>query len=524
MLLHDLVERAVSLSPRALAIRDKRRSLSYEDLDATIKRVASRLLALGLRRNDPVAIFLESRVETVIACFAVAAAGGIFVICNPILKGHQLNHILKDTGARLLLTGSNRFDAVCGDIASSPYEKLVIVDDDPIYSDTSGRAVLRWSELEAAANPVSFRPHSLVDSDIATIFYTSGSTGLPKGVIISHRNLVAGAISVSSYLENTSEDRILALLPLGFDAGFSQVTTGLYSGAQVHIHQYLTPADTARFCDGAGITGITAVPPNFMQLLKAEWTDSARNALRYFANTGGHMPQSLLSRLRQNFPRAKPYLMYGLTEAFRSTYLDPSQIDIRPDSIGKAIPNAEILVVRPDGSLAAPGEEGELVHRGPLVAQGYWNQPELTASKFRPAPGQPAGRPYPERAVYSGDTVRTDEEGYLYFVGRTDEMIKVGGARVSPDEIEDVLYGSDMVREAAVFGLPDPELGSHIVAVVALQSAPDHDERMLLAHCRKGLPVFMVPARFVILEDLPRSANGKLDRKALKTALFDGKL
>ena len=285
------------------------------------------------------------------------------------------------------------------------------------------------------------------------------------------------------------------------------------------LHNYLLPRDVPRLVAREAITGLTCVPPLWMQLMETAWEDGAGAGLRYFANTGGHMPRSLLGALRARFPNAKPYLMYGLTEAFRSTYLDPEEVDRRPESIGKAIPNAEILVVKPDGSLAGPGEEGELVHRGPLVGLGYWNDPERTAERYRPVPGALREVPTTELAVWSGDIVRLDEDGFLYFVGRNDDMIKTSGYRVSPAEVEEVFYDSGRVREAAALGLPHPTLGQEIVVCI-VPDGEDAGSDSLIALCRERLPGFMVPARLEVFDTLPRSANGKIDRKALRAALM----
>jgi acyl-CoA ligase (AMP-forming) (exosortase A-associated) len=319
------------------------------------------------------------------------------------------------------------------------------------------------------------------------ILYTSGSTGRPKGVVLSHRNLLVGAESVSTYLGNTADDVILAALPLSFDAGLSQVTTAFSVGAHVVLMNYLLPADVVRLCARHRVTGLTCVPPLWLQLTSVDWPEEARS-LRYFANTGGRMPRHTLDGLRALFPGADPYLMYGLTEAFRSTYLDPSEVDRRPDSIGRAIPNAEILVVTPDGSPAAPGEEGELVHRGPLVALGYWNDPVRTAERFRALPGEPRSWQAPERAVWSGDTVVADEDGFLYFVGRTDDMIKTSGYRVSPTEIEEVAYGTGLVGDVVALGIEDDRLGQRIVLVATPLGAEPLDGDALLDRLRRQLP------------------------------------
>jgi acyl-CoA synthetase (AMP-forming)/AMP-acid ligase II len=281
---------------------------------------------------------------------------------------------------------------------------------------------------------------------------------------------------------------------------------------------YLLPGDVPRLCARHGVTGLTSVPPLWIQISEQSWPEEARSSLRYFANTGGRMPKQVLEKLRELFPSAKPFLMYGLTEAFRSTYLDPSEVDRRPESIGKAIPNAEILVVRPDGSLCDPGEEGELVHRGPHVALGYWNDPIRTAERFRPVPGRDAPWRTPEVAVWSGDAVTTDDEGFLYFVGRKDEMIKTSGYRVSPTEIEEVAYSTGLVRDAVALGVEDATLGQRVLLAVA-PAAQDFDADALLEELKSRLPLYMVPHSVVVRDAIPRSPNGKFDRAALREEL-----
>jgi acyl-CoA synthetase (AMP-forming)/AMP-acid ligase II len=278
---------------------------------------------------------------------------------------------------------------------------------------------------------------------------------------------------------------------------------------------YLLPRDVVNTVAREGITGLAAVPPMWVQLAQLEWPQAAVDSLRYITNSGGAMPRATLDALRRSLPKTAPFLMYGLTEAFRSTYLPPAEIDRRPDSMGKAIPNAEILVVREDGTPCAPGEPGELVHRGALVGLGYWNDPVKTAERYRPAPGQNPGLPIPELAVWSGDTVRMDEEGFLYFIGRKDDMIKTSGYRVSPTEVEEVIYSSGQVAEAAALGIPHPGLGQAVVAVIK-PLREDFNENELITHCKQHLPNFMVPLQVIArANDLPRNPNGKIDRKRL---------
>jgi acyl-CoA ligase (AMP-forming) (exosortase A-associated) len=362
--------------------------------------------------------------------------------------------------------------------------------------------------------------HRVIDADMAAILYTSGSTGKPKGVVLSHRNMLAGATSVAAYLEIHREDRLLAALPLSFDAGFSQLTTAFHAGASVVLINYLVPRDVLNAVERYRITGLTAVPPLWIQLAELAWPRAARETLRFIANTGGRMPKTTLDALRRALPQTLVYLMYGLTESFRSTYLPPSELDRRPDSIGKAIPNAEVLVVRQDGTPCDANEPGELVHRGALVSLGYWNDPEKTAERFKPAPGHPAELAMAEIAVWSGDTVRRDEEGFLYFIGRRDEMIKTSGYRVSPTEVEEVVYATGQVGEVAALGIPHAVLGQAIIIVVTPPANGSTDSKALLAACRERLPAYMVPARIVERQDrLPRNPNGKIDRKLLAQEL-----
>jgi acyl-CoA ligase (AMP-forming) (exosortase A-associated) len=327
--------------------------------------------------------------------------------------------------------------------------------------------------------------------------------------------MVAGAKSVASYLDNTNDDRLLAVLPLSFDYGFSQLSTAFVVGASVALMDYLLPRDVLRAAERFHVTGLAAVPPLWIQLAALEWPESVRNQLRYITNSGGAMPVDTLQNLRRKLPKTSVFLMYGLTEAFRSTYLPPDQADVRPTSIGKAIPNVEVLVIRPDGTECAANEPGELVHRGPLVALGYWGDADRTAQRFRPSPVASADIPIKEIAVWSGDTVVRDEDGYLYFVGRRDEMIKTSGYRVSPTEVEEIVHQSGLVSETVALGAPHPSLGQVVVVIaVSIDSHPESTEE-LLAYCRSQMPNYMVPAHVVWRDSMPRNANGKIDRSLL---------
>lgn len=535
-LIHEQLIAVAQRTPDAEALIYRSECLSYAQLAINVERAASAFLQQGLQRAQRVGVYLEKRLETVIAMFGASYAGGVFVPINPLLKAEQVRHILADCSVTILVTSAERLASLqlilgqCGGLQVI----LVIGAVSPgALACPANVRILPWQEVcEDASGGVvstvsstisSTVAHRAIDADMAAILYTSGSTGKPKGVVLSHRNLVAGAASVAGYLGNDCHDRILAVLPLSFDYGLSQLTTAFHAGAAVVVLNHLLPRDILQAVQAERITGLAGVPPLWRGLAHLPWPTDC--SLRYITNSGGSMPSSTLRQLQQVLPRAKPYLMYGLTEAFRSTYLPPEELPRRPDSIGKAIPNAEILVVRPDGTPCAANEPGELVHRGALVALGYWNDAVKTAERFRPLQlhqrAHQDGLPFAEIAVWSGDTVRADAEGFLYFISREDEMIKSSGYRISPGEVEEVLHSHASVAEAVAIGVPHPALGQ---AIVVVASAHENggigigiDVDVLLAACKAQLPGYMVPARIVVHDgSLPRNANGKIDRNLLR--------
>ena len=522
-LLHELVDVASQRTPDAPALTHASLTMSYTRLQQQVRAWSCGLVHLGLQRGERVGIYLEKRVEAVVASFGSPAAGGVFVPMNPLLKPEQVAFIAADCNVRVLLTSPERLPLLAPVLQHCTALRHVVVTAAPDAPPSlpPGVALHLWADVLAGPPAPG---HRVIDTDMAAILYTSGSTGKPKGVVLSHRNMVAGAHSVASYLENHAGDTLLAALPLSFDAGFSQLTTAFHSGARVVLLNVLLPRDVLRTMEREAVTGLTAVPPLYIQLAALDWPAAIGDRLRYFANTGGRMPRETLNALRHRVPKAKPFLMYGLTEAFRSTYLPPEEVDRRPDSIGKAIPNAEILVLRDDGQECAADEPGELVHRGALVGMGYWGDAEKTAERYRLLPvgvgGREGGLQLPEFAVFSGDTVRRDAEGFLYFIGRRDEMIKTSGYRVSPTEVEEVLYASQLVGECVAFGTEHGQLGQ---AIQVIATAPDGgaqlDVAAVLAMCRQRMPAYMVPAGVEpMVGPLPRNPNGKIDRKLLSTA------
>lgn len=517
-LLHELLSCSSTRTPDATALIHKKSSWSYCELNQQVTRQAYGLIAAGLTKQQRVAIYLPKQFENVCSMLATSAAGGVFVPVNPVLKAPQAGHILKDCNVQILVTSSSRLKMLSETLQGCPDIKTVILVDSATakIEQLPNIKILGWSNYLQLDQEQTGELPSVIDTEMAAILYTSGSTGKPKGVVLSHHNIVAGARSVTEYLNITSTDRLLAVLPFSFDYGLNQLTSSLLQGSCCVIMDYLLPRDVIKAVAKHQITGLAAVPPLWLQLAGLEWPAEINQHLRYMTNSGGKMPRTALNSLRESVPDCQFYLMYGLTEAFRSTYLPPDQLDHRPDSIGKAIPNAEISVINANGEVCKPGETGELVHRGSLVAMGYWNDAEKTAERFKPCPSPNAGLPLTEIAVWSGDSVTTDEEGYLYFVGREDEMIKTSGYRVSPSEVEEVIYISKLVSEVAILGVPHPTLGQAIIAVVNPAEHCEEGLGAIIAHCKSELPNFMVPTQIESVSPLPKNPNGKIDRSLLK--------
>jgi acyl-CoA ligase (AMP-forming) (exosortase A-associated) len=516
-LIHDFIFISARRTPSAQALVHGDVRLDYAALADHVRRAAQIFLGAGLRRGERVAVYLEKRIDNVAAMFGASLAGAVFVPVNPLLKPEQVAHILADCNVRVLVTSGERLAQLAPQLAGCPDLRTVLLTGTPDLAAAAGLhpalALRGWDQALAAA-ATDLAPHRRIDGDVAAILYTSGSTGKPKGVVLSHRNMVTGARSVASYLDLNPSDRLLAVLPLSFDYGLSQLTCAFLAGASAVLLNHLFARDVVDAVAAHGITGLAAVPPLWNQLARLDWPQDC--TLRYLTNSGGAMPGATLAALRAALPQAQVFLMYGLTEAFRSTYLPPSEIDRRPGSMGRAIPNAEIMVVRPDGSPCGTDEPGELVHRGALVSLGYWNDPAKTAERFRPAPCQDPALPLTEIAVWSGDTVRRDGDGYLYYIGRADDLIKVSGYRVSPTELEEAVYGLGTVDEAVAFGVPHPELGQAIVLLAASSSADAPAPEALKRACQRRLPAWMVPSHVEVrAEPFPRNPNGKIDRKSL---------
>ncbi|MEO6152278.1 MAG: acyl-CoA ligase (AMP-forming), exosortase A system-associated [Croceibacterium sp.] len=470
----------------ALVVRGE--TLSWKDLRTRVAGLAGWLKQQMPEPGARVASWAAKGELTCLLPLAAARAGLIHVPINPLLKRAQVAHILADSCASLLIGTEARLATLePGDLPPG----CITVEE---IEQTSGIAL----------------PPSSVDPEaLAAILYTSGSTGLPKGVMLSHANMWLGAVSVAHYLGLESDDVVLAVLPLSFDYGQNQLLSAWRAGACAVPLDYLTPRDVIKACERHGVTTLAAVPPLWIQLAEQDWPAGATAPVRRLTNSGGALTVDLVRKLRGLFPAARLFPMYGLTEAFRSTYLDPGLVDTHPTSMGTAIPFAEILVVDHDGRAAATNDEGELVHCGPLVAHGYWRDAARTAERFRPAPSFSR---YGGTAVWSGDRVRRDHDELLYFVGRRDAMIKSAGNRISPQEIEAAALATGLVSEAAALGVPDERLGQAIHLVVRGSG----DEADLRTALKRELPGFMQPHAIRWVDRMPLNPNGKIDRAALQ--------
>jgi len=473
------------------AILDGSGATDYGTLRDRAAAVAATLSELGVHPNDRVGIFLDAGPDAVAAFFGVTAVGSIAIVINEALRPRQVEYMLHHASAVLLISSTS------------------LLERQPRPLETACR-ILDVREMPAAS---AFGPITRHGVDPAQITYTSGSTGLPKGVTVSHANLWAAMQAVTSYLGIVTEDRIASVLPFSFVYGMSQVLCAVGRGATLVIERSPLVQQLVLNLRAREVSVLAAVPPLWLQLVRAPAFSTALPSLRIMTNAGGHLPAPAVRALRQAQPQAALFLMYGLTEVLRSTFLPPDEVDRRPDSIGRAIPGAEVLVLRDDLTPCGPGEVGELVHCGPTVTLGYWNDPDATARVFRPHPFRGSGASDRERVVFSGDLVRRDTAGCLYFVGRRDRQIKTLGYRVSPEESASVLYTSGEVLEAVVTTELDELRGERIVAYVVL--AVGGSLLRLKTFCGSELPYYMQPARFEVRQALPRLPSGKHDLAAV---------
>lgn len=513
MQVEELLEASARRDPQKIALVYGAARYTYQELDQQANRLAHSFQSAGIRRGDRVAVYLDNSPEAVVAIFAALKAGAVFLPINPTTKADKLNYILNNCRAAGLVMPSAKYPGLGQALESVPSLKAIWVvgSRDGIQPPAAFSLISLGSVLRDGALPAHSPPKTCIDIDLAALIYTSGSTGQPKGVMLTHLNIISAATSITTYLENVPSDRILNVLPLSFDYGLYQVLMAFKVGATVVLERsFAYPHALLEVMLRERITGLPIVPTIAAILLQLDLSSYAFPDLRYITNTAAALPTDHIRRLRELFPSVRIYSMYGLTECKRVSYLPPEQLDVRPTSVGRGMPNEEVYIVDENGDRVAPGVIGELVVRGSNVMKGYWELPEATDRMLKPGP-LPG-----ERVLHTGDLFWADEEGYLYFFGRKDDIIKSRGEKVSPREVEEVLYALPGVAEAAVIGVPDPILGEAIRAYVTMKVGSALTEQDVLRHCAARLENFMVPQGVAFVKDMPKTGSGKISKKILR--------
>jgi len=513
---HDLLEKNLNERKDQVAIIDRYKSYTYDEIYLKVEKLASWMYKRGVRKGDRVGIYLYKSIEEIVAMFAASRIGAVFVNINYQWTVKQFDYVVSDCQIKFAVIDERR----CKEILETnipEYLQTILVKGKAPKEDR----FFSWESLPPLLLPEKF---ACIDLDLAAILYTSGSTGRPKGVMLSSLNIIQGARSVAKYLNNNSTDRVISVLPFSFDYGLSQLTTMFLVGGSVLLQPIQMPSEIIRSIKEYNVTGFASVPPTWISIVRyLQETKANLPSLRYITNSGGKIPKNILKAMQNVFPEVAIYLMYGLTESFRSTYLPPEMFEKKMGSIGRSIPNAETFIINNNGDgICGPGEEGELVHRGVLVSKGYWGKEDATNEKIKvcPALKKIIGD---EKVVYSGDIIKIDEDGYYWFVSRIDSLIKCTGFRISPQEVEEIVLMLENILEAVAFGEEDEAFGQIVHVVLSTIDDTDLDKEKILKHCKKNMPHYMIPK--VIHQfngKMPKTASGKID-VPMVVSMFKGK-
>jgi len=517
MLVQEFLEESARRFPAKVALITERERFTYDQIETKANALAHAMIAAGVARGDRVVIVLPNSVDAVLAIFASMKADAVFVVLHATTKSEKLAYVLNNCRATAIVIDASKIDSDPRWLSETPYLRSVFIRGGDAGNiellRVSGKRFHSLDEVQSACISVAPPPRKCIDVDLAALIYTSGSTGRPKGVMMTHLNIVSAATSITTYLENRADDVVINVLPLSFDYGLYQLLMMFkVGGTLVLLNSFAYPHPVLQRIADEGVTGFPIVPTISATLLQMNFSRYTFPRLRYITNTAAALPIDHIRKLRALFPHVRIYSMYGLTECKRVSYLPPDQIDVRPGSVGRGMPNEEVYIVDPEGNRVGPGAVGELVIRGSNVMKGYWELPEETDRCLRPGP-LPG-----EKVLHSGDLFYADQEGYLYFVGRRDDIIKTRGEKVSPREIEDAIYSLDTIAEAAVIGIPDPILGSAIKALIVPKQGASVTAQDILRHCAGRLEDFMVPKIVEFRSSLPRTESGKVNKRAIAEA------
>jgi acyl-CoA synthetase (AMP-forming)/AMP-acid ligase II len=501
-------------NPDKIAAICKGREYSYREWQEAATSLARHLIAAGIKKGDRVAVYLNNSWESVVSIYGISLSGAVFLVINPQTKADKLNYILNDCKARIVISEKALSKELSLAVSGLRHIQELILTGGQQPDENEGPDITDFDAVVSQPGSKVEFPR-IIPNDLAALIYTSGSTGFPKGVMMTHQSMVFTSWSLIEYLRLTEDERILLILPLAFDYGLYQAIMSVTVGGTLIIEQSFNfPPAVFRQIERFKPTIFPGVPSIYAMIIELhKKTGITFESIRKVTNTAAKLPVEFITDLKKIFPNALIFKMYGLTECKRVCYLEPELLDVKPDSVGKPIPGTEVFLLTPEGERVGPGGTGILHVRGPHVMAGYWNNDELSREMLRPGfiPG--------ERILCAHDLFRMDEDGFLYFMGRSDDIIKTRGEKVSPVEVENIIYNIEGVKEVAVIGVPDLILGESVVAFVTMYEHPTIDEAAIKRECQSKLETFMVPQKIIFLSEMPKSTNGKIDKKELKNKI-----
>lgn len=513
-LLGEALEFSYKKHPTKTAAIFGGKEFSYADLKENAENLALHLASIGIKKGDRIAIFMNNSWQCIVSIYGITLAGGVFLVVNPQTKSNKLQYILEDCSAKVIISETFLVPEFSAALKSSK-EIIEVILSGTKPANTNIEFEFKGFDQIIRTKELNSSLPNIIPNDLAALIYTSGSTGFPKGVMMTHQSMVFTSWSLIEYLRLTEDERIMLVLPLAFDYGLYQLLMAITIGGTLIIeHSFNFPPTIFRQIEQLKPTVFPGVPSIYSVMIATyKKTGLTFNLIKKITNTAANLPDEFVSDLKKIFPNALIFKMYGLTECKRVCYLEPELIDLKPNSVGKPIPGTEVFLLSPEGKPVPPGESGILYVRGPHVMAGYWNNEELSKEMLKPGsiPG--------ERTLCAHDLFKMDEDGFLYFQGRNDDIIKTRGEKVSPVEVENTIHKINGIREAAVLGMPDVALGESIVAFITTHDQVQMSEKDIQLECKAQLEPFMIPQKVIFIPEMPKSSNGKIDKSELKKLL-----